>query len=146
MDGFARPAFPLEEGVWVQDIQAKYYNQLKTKADFVIDHRKATGFEMYGPRGLSSYLDKEHIPYAEINKDLDLTSLVGYPAFPQIEQKLKDIAARYPNITKLFSVGKSIKGRDLYFIKISKILQLMRIFQNLNIFPPCTETKLPVAN
>ena len=37
----------------------------------------------------------------------------------QIEEFVKDIHARYPEITELKSIGKSLEGRDIWAIKIS---------------------------
>ena len=37
----------------------------------------------------------------------------------EVESFLKDMHARYPDLTKLVSIGKSIEGRDIWAIKIS---------------------------
>lgn len=31
-----------------------------------------------------------------------------------------DLASQYPNITRLYSIGKSVQGRELYVIEIAK--------------------------
>lgn len=122
--GFARPLVPLEESVYVKDNNLKYYSMLKTQSNFVIDHRKNTGFELYGPRGMTKFLQSNHVPYLILNSEKNLVAAREYPSFPQVEQKLQEIATKYPNITKLFTVGTSVKGRGLYFLKIAKNPQL----------------------
>ena len=37
----------------------------------------------------------------------------------EIEQFLKDISSRYPNISKVISIGQSLEGRNIWAIKIS---------------------------
>lgn len=37
-----------------------------------------------------------------------------------MEKELKEIHETYPKITKLYSIGKSVEGRDLWVIEISK--------------------------
>uniref|UniRef100_A0A2R5L4K7 Putative carboxypeptidase d n=1 Tax=Ornithodoros turicata TaxID=34597 RepID=A0A2R5L4K7_9ACAR len=39
--------------------------------------------------------------------------------FQEMEAIVKDIAKNYPTITRLFSIGKSVQGRDLYVLEIS---------------------------
>ncbi|KAL7648646.1 UNVERIFIED_CONTAM: hypothetical protein RMT77_000552 [Armadillidium vulgare] len=36
-----------------------------------------------------------------------------------LQSKLEDLAQRFPNISRLYSVGKSVNGRELYVIEIS---------------------------
>lgn len=38
----------------------------------------------------------------------------------QMEKYLKDIVSNYPNITKLYSVGRSVEGRELYVLEVTK--------------------------
>lgn len=40
--------------------------------------------------------------------------------FTAMEQTLKIIAKNYPNITRLYSIGKSVEGRDLWVMEITK--------------------------
>jgi carboxypeptidase D len=39
--------------------------------------------------------------------------------FRQMESLLNSLAAKYPDISRLYSVGKSVQGRDLYVMEIS---------------------------
>lgn len=118
----AKPELPLEEAVWVGDAEVKYYPQIKTQKNYVIDHRKAKGFEVYGPRGLKNWLRDNKIPFVDtLQQTKEREELAAtYPTFIQIEAKLKALAERYPLQTKLISVGQSVRGKDLYFLKISK--------------------------
>jgi hypothetical protein len=115
----ARPSKPLEESVWIKDPQFKYYLDLKKNPDLVIDHRKAAGFELYGPKGMIKSLDANHIPHSDL-ESASKEVMLSYPSFAQLETKLKDLAAKYPEHAQLISVGKSVRGKDLYFLKISK--------------------------
>ncbi len=83
-----------------------------------IDHVTSEGFEIYGAKGLSKYLDAENIPYIN-TKILKFKSLAGYPTSAQVAQKLYALAAKYPNIMKLTSIGKSSQGKELLVMKIS---------------------------
>lgn len=37
-----------------------------------------------------------------------------------MEGYLRDLAASYPNITRLYSVGSSVKGRELYVMEVTR--------------------------
>ncbi len=37
----------------------------------------------------------------------------------QLKQALFELASRYPSITRLYSIGKSVEGRDLWVLEIS---------------------------
>ncbi|MEZ4815868.1 MAG: M14 family zinc carboxypeptidase [Bdellovibrionota bacterium] len=119
---WAKPQLPLEEIVWVSDVELRYYPQIKEQRNFVIDHRKAKGFEVYGPRGMKAWLLEHQIPFSEpqlSNKEReDLAA--SYPSFEQVEAKLKGLAEKYPVQTQLITVGQSVRGKNLYFLKISK--------------------------
>jgi hypothetical protein len=110
----------IEEGVWINDPQLKYYSLLKNNPDFVIDHRKAKGFELYGSKKLTSFLSENHIPFKKLNLVGFQKNASTYPSFEQIEEKLQKIHQKYPQQSQLISVGKSVRGRNLYFLKISK--------------------------
>ena len=43
----------------------------------------------------------------------------GYHSYEQITAELKTIAKAHPDICRLYSIGKSYEGRDLWFMKIS---------------------------
>lgn len=110
----------IEEGVWIHDPQLKYYTFLKNNKEFVIDHRKAKGFELYGSKKLPKFLKENHIPFVKLDLVGFQKSASTYPSFEQVEAKLKTLHKNYPQQTQLISVGKSVRGKDLYFLKISK--------------------------
>ncbi len=116
----AKPSLPLEESVWVKDTEFRYYPVLKQNKDYVIDHRKTKGFELFGPRGMKRDLDLARIPYTVIEDSNKDVAAQDYPSFEQIEAKLKNLAALYPTQSQLITVGQSVKGKNLYFLKISK--------------------------
>lgn len=118
----AKPQLPLEEAVWVRDVELKYFSKIKSEKNFVIDHRKAKGFEVYGPRGMKKWLAEQRIPFEDAlqtQKERDDIAAT-YPSWVQVEAKLKGLAQRYPNLTELITVGQSVRGKNLYFLKISK--------------------------
>lgn len=39
--------------------------------------------------------------------------------FDKMTTFLKDLADKYPHITKLYTVGKSVEGRDLWVLEIT---------------------------
>lgn len=83
-----------------------------------IDHVTSEGFELYGPRGIGLYLDQKNIVYLDM-KEMNQKNLSGYPSSDEIALKMKELAKKFPGIMKLFSIGKSVKGKDLWVIKIS---------------------------
>jgi carboxypeptidase T len=67
-------------------------------------------------------LSVAHIGYSVLIHDVDryMQSFAGqYHTFAEIEQILHTIATTYPNITKLFSLGKSYQDRDIWCLEIS---------------------------
>jgi hypothetical protein len=113
-----------EVGVFILDQDQKFFAELSKNKEFVVDHKTGKGFELYGPKGLRKYLNQLSIPYFELLEG-DLSSennkaiFDRYPSPKQIEKVLKQFAAKYPSIMKLFSVGKSIQNRDLWMVKLS---------------------------
>lgn len=82
----------------------------------IIDHVEDGGFELYGPHGLGEYLAEEGISYITQNSNKNSND---YPSFEEITEKLHELARLRPDIFKLFSIGKSVQGRDLWVMKIS---------------------------
>ncbi len=109
----------ISEGVFIIGKDLKVIELLSKNSEFVIDHMSARGFELYGPAGLKSYLKKLNIKYSEL-EIISSTTAGQYPSFIENEKTLKDLALKYPNILKLYSIGKSVKSRPLYVVKLSK--------------------------
>jgi hypothetical protein len=100
---------------------------IEAHPELIIDHMSSKGFELYGPEGTKTWLESIGIDYSELsdvshthNKD----ALADYPTFEEIEKFLKTMAAKYPKIAKLESIGKSVQGRDLYVLKISDNVEI----------------------
>jgi len=94
-------------------------NFLKNFPELTIDHVKADQFEVYGPKGLEQFLQKNKIAYTNL-ASIEKSIAADYPKFTEIEKELKSLAKNYPSILKLYSIGKSTEGRELYVMKISK--------------------------
>lgn len=116
-------AAKIEESIFVYSKDRKLLQSIAQNPEFTVDHPNALGFELYGPKGTKQWLDQLDVDYSELDhqdhhKDA-LDDEAGYPTFEMLTQALKTIAAQYPKITKLFSIGKSVQGRELWVLKIS---------------------------
>ncbi|MDH4469134.1 MAG: M14 family zinc carboxypeptidase [Bacteriovoracaceae bacterium] len=127
--GFARNAemakkFPrsfIEESYYVHSSDPSVAQTLSESPSFIIDHHSQHGFEIYGPEGLGKTLDQLQVRHQKLEQ-LELKNFkraLEYPSFEKFQEKLKQLALKYPKILKLFSIGKSIQGRDLWVMKIS---------------------------
>lgn len=94
---------------------------LAQSGSVVIDHVTEYGFELYGPAGLKKHLIEKGIRVFEQNKDKGIND---YPSFEEITEKLIELSRARPDIMKLFSIGKSVQGRDLWVMKISDNVEL----------------------
>ncbi|KAB7494958.1 Carboxypeptidase Z [Armadillidium nasatum] len=66
-----------------------------------------------------AYLVSASAPgYETETKSLDNLTCRHHP-FWLLQSKLEDLAQRFPNISRLYSIGKSVNGRELYVIEIS---------------------------
>jgi hypothetical protein len=109
----------IDESFFITHPTKEAFELIKSRPEFAIDHVKADGFELYGPKGLEVFLKQNKISY----RYLDLISVEtkkDYPTPEMIEKDLKTIADKFPQITKLYSIGKSVKKRDLWVMKLSK--------------------------
>lgn len=110
----------VEEGYFVFDTTGKSMKTLMLHKEITIDHRTAEGFEAYGPKGLGAYLkmiEVDHEELAEMHegaKDLN-----GYPSPEEIEAQLIKLAKGNESFVKLYSIGKSHEGRELWMLKFS---------------------------
>jgi len=108
----------IEEELFVLGQKPEVLKELITAGSVEIDHVTSEGFEIYGRNGLSQYLDHKNIPYFDM-KSVSKLAFAEYPSHAQITAKLQAAAAKNPSIMKLFSIGKSIKGKELWVMKIS---------------------------
>lgn len=108
----------IQEELYIPGKNPEIVKTLVDTGSVIIDHVTSEGFELYGSKGLSRYLDQKNIVYLDM-KSINEKVLADYPTSAQIGQKLQAAAARYPNIMRLFSIGKSVKGKELWVMKIS---------------------------
>lgn len=116
---FAEAKGRADEELFVHDPAGIHREWLRTLPEVTIDHPTREGYEVYGPPSLVSALTTQGVDFWNIRMDTKAAA-GGYPAFTQVEARLKDLAARFPQIMRLSSVGKSVQGRDLWVMKISK--------------------------
>lgn len=112
---FSLNAKNVEEAFFVIDPEHKQLELLK-RHNFTIDHLEKDRYELYGPKGTKEILKSLKIsfsPQALSEKSSD------YPSPEEIEKKLKSLSKRYPQLIHLFSIGKSVEGRELWVVKIS---------------------------
>lgn len=108
----------VEESYYVQSKDRTIFNLLKSRPELTIDHVEANGFELYGPRGLKEFLVRNNIPHFSM-EIAALKAASTYPAPEEIEKELKAMTSKFPEISKLFSIGKSTKGKNLWVVKLS---------------------------
>ncbi len=111
-------SFRTDEALFVHDTSPNVINLIKKQRDLTIDHVSSLGFELYGPVGLKKWLDQNNIMYSDLEV-ITKENSADYPTIPMMEAKLKQLADKYPEIMQLISIGKSSKGRNLWFVKIS---------------------------
>lgn len=113
---FANASALVEESYEVTD--RSFLSLIRQQPDLTLDHVMSDHFEVHGPRGLGAYLARIGAPVRP-----GLTrKLKGapYPTPEAIGQELRNIAAAYPQTTKLFSIGRTVQGRELWVIKVSR--------------------------
>lgn len=108
----------IEEEVYVPAQKPEVVKDLVKSGSVIIDHVTSEGFELYGQKGLTKYLDEQGVLYFE-TKSLKNKFLANYPTHAEITRKLQAAVAKLPGRMKMFSVGKSVKGKDLWVVKIS---------------------------
>ena len=108
----------IEEELYVPAHKPEVVKELLETGSVIVDHVSSEGFELYGKKGLSEYLDSKNIVYFN-TKSLKSKMLSDYPSHAEITAKLQKAVAKLPGKMKLFSIGKSIKGKELWVVKIS---------------------------
>lgn len=84
-----------------------------------IDHVSQYGFEVYGPKGLGNYVRRTQVRAVSLTTNKEAFR-GGYASPEQIAERLKIVATKYPNLVKMFSIGKSVQGRDLWVLKLAQ--------------------------
>jgi hypothetical protein len=108
----------IEEELFIPGRRPDVVKDLVQSGSVEIDHVTSEGFELYGSKGLAAYLDSKKIVYLN-RKAINKIAMADYPSFAQITSKLQAAASKYSKIMKLMSIGKSVKGKDLWVMKIS---------------------------
>lgn len=108
----------IEEELFIIGQRPEVVRELITAGSVEVDHVTSEGFELYGSKGLAAYLDTKGIAYFDM-KALNKSAFAEYPTHAEITAKLQAAAKKYPSIMQLVSIGKSVKGKDLWVMKIS---------------------------
>lgn len=121
-------AAKIEESLFVLSNDVNLVKLLGSRPELTLDHPSSEGFEVYGPKGTSEWLDNMNIKYLnmkefESTKDDNFDTL-NYPTHAELTAVLKKLANDYPKILKLFSIGKSSQGLELWVMKISDNVEL----------------------
>lgn len=117
----------IQEEVFVNGLQD--LKIIKQHPALTIDHMTNSGFELYGPKGMKQWLQESAISFSENTHSHSHSTKsnkfeVSYPTYEQIEANLLKLVALRPDIAKLFSIGKSTEGRELYVVKISDNVEI----------------------
>jgi hypothetical protein len=112
----------IDSELFVRDPQKKYLPIFLSDPSVIVDHVNAEGYELYGSQFLPQMLRTTGIAYRELNEP-GLTQLWSYPSFEEVQAELIEVQKAHPEIMQLFSIGKSVRGRDLWVMKISDNVQ-----------------------
>lgn len=108
----------IEEEVYVLGHHPDIIKDMVDAGSVEIDHVSSKGFEAYGSKGLREYLISRGLPVVDMPKIMK-SMLADYPTHTQMTNTLKSIVAKYPTIMKMESIGNSVKGKELWVVKIS---------------------------
>lgn len=108
----------IEEELYLPSQHPEVVKELIKSGSVIVDHVSSEGFELYGSKGLSAYLDQKGILYFD-TKSFRNKMLEDFPSYNDMVKKLQAAVARLPGKMKMFSIGKSVKGKDLWVVKIS---------------------------
>lgn len=108
----------IQEELFIPGQKPEVVKELIKSGSVVIDHVTSEGFELYGPFGISKYLDQKNVIYLD-KKSISEKALADYPSSAQIAEGLRKMAQKYSRIMTLIKIGESVKGKDLLIMKIS---------------------------
>jgi hypothetical protein len=106
----------IEEEVYVLGHHPNIIQDMIDAGSVEIDHVTSKGFEAYGSKGLRDYLVRKGLPVLDMPK-IGKSLLADYPTHAQMTKTLEAIVTKYPTIMKMESIGKSVKGKDLWEFK-----------------------------
>ncbi len=107
----------MQESYYIYDKNLQ--KQISQIPSLTIDHLSQNGFELWGPQGLGQWLQRNKIRHAPMNSINIKMAGNDYPTPEEIAAELVGIAKTNPQLTQLFSIGKSVKNRDLLVMKIA---------------------------
>lgn len=110
---------PIQEELFVLGNDPQLVRELAQHPDLSVDHVSTSGFEVYGPKGLARFLSDKGATFYDMKSMRKEVDDMGYPSFEDHTAKLKSLVAKYPHLASLSSIGKSVRGRDLWLLKIS---------------------------
>jgi succinylglutamate desuccinylase len=109
-----------QTGFFLKDTSKKFIKKIQNEKRYIIDHVSSLGYEVYGDTSLQEWLTSNtNVAFYRIDNSQKQKALVNYPTPEQIEDKLLTLAEKNPNIFKLFSIGKTKQGRELWVMKVS---------------------------
>lgn len=108
----------IQEELFVVGQGPEVVRDLVTAGSVEIDHVSSHGFEIYGPKGIKKYLDDKGLVTLNL-KSINKSVFADYPSYGQMKSRLMAAAAKRPDIMTVFSIGKSVMGKDLLVVKIS---------------------------
>lgn len=107
------------ESVFVVDPDKTHLADLRRYQGVDVDHVSHLGYEIYGPRGLESLLNKKGVRYTSIHPKGTEVPVTAYRTPEQIVSKLVALQKAYPTLISLIEIGKSVKGRPLVFARLT---------------------------
>lgn len=111
-----------EEGAYIYDFDKSIIQSLSVNQDLIIDHVTRSGFEVYGPAGLLTFLKRHNIPHVDLAK-VEFFDTRNYPTPEEINSQIRSIHQKNPQITQVFLIGRSVQGREILGLKISDNVQ-----------------------
>lgn len=108
----------VSEAFYITDKDQNIIRLLKSRPEFTLDHFSSDGFELYGPANTKKFLISNNIKFIKAHTSHQFFK-EQYPTPEEIEFKLKNLASQYKELASLYSIGKSVKKRDLWVMKIT---------------------------
>lgn len=99
---------------WLRDIIST-----ETKAHRIVKRNFDVDVPLAAPQVPYSFIPTTAEEFRQVIKDWVEPRIFKHHNHQEMTVLLKAIARLYPNITKLYSVGKSVQGRDLWVIEIT---------------------------
>jgi predicted deacylase len=108
----------VEESFFITDQRKEIISLLKNRPEFTLDHLSAKGFELYGPKKTKEFLRQNKIQFTDISMHA-FAAKDQYPTPEDIAHKLSTLNTQFPQLSELYTIGKSTKKRDLWVIKLT---------------------------